>query len=528
MPCKEVVSWVCNDLRNEPRRAFQVKRNDTENISRRQEKLDERLDPNRQPETAVPVLGGTPIRYEMAKRVTGIVQGGIGLITQLVKHIGLGRAIDERVHLLKKHQPYHESDHVLSLAYNIVAGGLSIEDVDRRRKDAGYLDALGAERIPASTTAGDFLRRFTKSTVIDLMNAMNEVRADIWRQQPKRDRRLALIDVDGTIVPTLGEKKEGADFSYKGTWGYAPLLVSLANTQEVLYVVNRSGNRPSHDGCVEWLDKAVDLVRDSGFKKARLRGDTDFSLTANFDRWSESRVEFVFGIDAHKSFVNKAKALEPGAWRRLERPKPKRETASPRIVGRNFKDEKVEERCFTTYRLSEEHYAEMPYTPRQAKGTYRMVVLRKRINVLKGQQMLEDEIRYHFYVTNVQSRKLKAHQVIFESNARCHQENLIEQLKNGVRATQMPCGDFTANWAYMVIGSLAWNLKVWLGLVLPSSARTLELLRMEYRRFAAELVTFSAQIVKTGRTLVFRVQQLTVWTEVILEASDWFRRHQRA
>lgn len=159
-----------------------------------------------------------------------------------------------------KSQPYHESDHILSLVYNIITGGKSSEELDRRRKNVGYLNALGAKRIPASTRAGDFLRRFTEPTLIKLMDTINQVRMRIWLQLPNQHRRLASIDVDGTIAPTLGEHKDGADFSYKGIWGYAPLLVSLANTQEPLYVVNRSGNRPSHDGCVKWLDKAVDLT----------------------------------------------------------------------------------------------------------------------------------------------------------------------------------------------------------------------------------------------------------------------------
>jgi hypothetical protein len=79
----------------------------------------------------------------------------------------------------------------------------------------------------------------------------------------------------------------------------------------------------------------------------------------------------------------------------------------------------------------------------------------------------------------------------------------------------------------MVIGALAWNLKIWLSLVLPPCAETRELLRMEYRRFTKEVIHFSAQIVNTGRYLLFRVQELTNWTEFILEGSGWFRQHKR-
>lgn len=496
-------------------------------IARRQAEKNHRLDPSRQPETAVPVLGGATVRYEMAERVTAIVEGGIGLVTQLVGYLGLAKTLDERLHLLKKHQPYHESDHVLNMVYNIVAGGRCIEDLKSRRKDVGYLNALGAERIPDATTAGDFLLRSTEPSVVELMEACNEARREVWRRQPQSSRRLALIDVDGTIAPTLGDQKEGADFSYNGKWGYGPLVISLANSQEVLYVVNRSASRPSHDGAIQWLGKAVDWALESGFERARLRGDTDFSLTANFDRWTEAGVEFVFGIDAHKSFVDRAEALPESCWRRLRRRSRTTAGTSPRLQGRNFREEKVVERGFTNYRLIEENYAELTYKPVKASKRYRMIVLRKLINVAKGQQRLEDEIRYHFYVTNVPARKLSAEKTIFESNARCHQENLIEQLKNGVRATQMPSGGFLANWMYMAIGALAWNLKIWLGLTLPSSAQTRELLRMEYRRFVDEVMRFSTQIVNTGRYLVFRVLTLTDWTEFLLEASAWFRRERR-
>lgn len=471
------------------------------------------------------MLGEAPVRYEMPDRLAGIVQGGIGLVTQLVKYLGLTELLDERLNLLKRHQPYHESDHVLAMVYNIVGGGRCLENLKALRQDVALLDALGAERIPDATTAGDFLRRFDKTNVLELMEASNEARLGVWRSLPQASRKLALIDIDGTIVPTLGAKKEGADFSYNGKWGYAPLVVTMANTQEVLYVVNRSASRPSHDGAARWIDKTVELVLKGGFKGARLRGDTDFSLTANFDRWSDSGVEFVFGIDANPSFVKRAKALPDCRWRRVRRQRGDGvEATSSRRLGRDFREEKAVERGFKKLRLVEEHYAELSYQPRKSNREYRMVVVRKRINVFEGQLQLEDEIRYHFYVTNVPARRLSAQKTIFESNARCHQENLIEQLKNGVRATQMPTNDFMANWAYLAIGALAWNLKIWLGLVLPSSAQTKELLKMEYRRFTDELVRFAAQVVKTGRYVVLRPMMVNEWTGFLLDASEWFRR----
>jgi Transposase DDE domain group 1 len=443
----------------------------------------------------------------------------------LVRHLGLAATIDEHLHLLKRHLPYHESDHVLNMTYNILAGGLCLEDLELRRQDVGYLEALGAYRIPDPTTAGDFLRRFTTVDVEKLMDALNKVRRDVWIAQPKHRRKLALIDVDGTIQETTGECKEGADFAYDGRWGYAPLVISLANSQEVLYTVNRPANQPSHTDAVKWLDKAVAWARSSDFEKVRLRGDTDFSLTTNFDRWTREGVEFVFGIDANPSFVNRAKTLSEAEWMPLKRRVAPPLATAPRMRPINVKEEKVREREFTNYRLVDEKIAEIVYSPRKSEGAYRMIILKKLINVEKGQQRLEDEIRYFFYVTNVSSDLLKAEAVVFESNARCHQENLIEQLKNGVRATQMPVGDLVSNWAYMVIGTLAWNLKIWLGLRLPEEHGAHALLKMEYRRFLNTIIKIPAQILRTGRRLVYRLLSLGGhWSRFILEASDWLRQ----
>src|SRR3974390_1033837 len=113
--------------------------------------------------------------------------------------------------------------------------------MERLRNDEVYLDALGAQRIPDPTTAGDFCRRFTGSDVEVLQDTLNEVRLDVWRRQPKEFFKRAILDVDGVLAETYGECKQGIGRAYDGTWGYHPLVVSLANTQEPLYLANRSG-----------------------------------------------------------------------------------------------------------------------------------------------------------------------------------------------------------------------------------------------------------------------------------------------
>ena len=258
-----------------------------------------------------PMFGSGRVRYEIGARINAMSYGGIGVVRRLVSKLGLAGEINRRLALLKRHLPYHESDHVLNIAYNMLCGGARLEDLGALRNNAAYMDALGAEVIPSPTAAGDFTRRFGEADVIELQECINAVRPRLWEG---RGRDLlgpvAYIDVDGTLAPTLGEKKDGIDMSYKGVWGYHPLIISLANTGEVLYLVNRPGNAVSHQGAAEWIDMAVGLVAPHA-ERVCVRGDTDFSLTVNFDRWSEV-ADFIFGYDAQPGMVKRAEALEEG------------------------------------------------------------------------------------------------------------------------------------------------------------------------------------------------------------------------
>lgn len=494
-------------------------------LEERRARIEARLDRDNLPEDlSRPVMAGSNLRYEMSVRVQVTACGGIGLIHEMVRSIGLAQSIDERVDVLRRHFPYHESDHVLNLAYNIMTGGTRLEDIERLRNDEAYMNALGCQRIPDPTTAGDFLRRFeTPDDVNPLMDAINDARVGVWKKGLSRaERKLALIDTDGTIAPTTGACKQGMDISYKGQWGYAPLLVSLANTQEVLFTMNRSGNRPSHDGAVQYMDAAIALVRRGGFKRVRLRGDTDFSLTHHFDRWHADGVEFVFGMDCNAALVQRAEALSDKDWKLLERAQ--NEPTGERERPENVKERIVVERGYTQLIGDEEKVAEFSYRPGACEQTYRIVALRKLIRVEKHQQLLFYERRFFFYVSNVSKAELPTEEVVFQANARCNQENVIEQLKNGVQAMRLPADNLVANWAYMVIGSLAWNLKIWLGLSLPKGEPAREIRRMEFRRFLNSVMLIPCQVLSTARRMVLRILSYTPWAPVLLDGVPYFRR----
>jgi Transposase DDE domain group 1 len=312
-----------------------------------------------------PMITATDIHYELAERAQGLSAGGIGAMLLVARTTGLIRDIDHDLHLLKRHLPYHESDHVLNIALNVLAGGQCLDHIELRRNDEVYLNALGAHRIPDPTTEGDFCRRFTETDVQKLMDTLNGVRLRVWAQQPPEFFDRAILDVDGTLVATDAQCKQGVDIAYNGTWGYHPLILSLANTAEPLYLVNRSGNRPSHEQADVYLDKAIALCRQAGFRTILLRADTDFSQTTHLDRWDQAGdIRFYFGIDAMPNLKALAEQLPAQAYSFLERPPRSAIKTVPRQRSEPVKEQIVRRRKFETIHLLEEMVAE--FNPNQA------------------------------------------------------------------------------------------------------------------------------------------------------------------
>jgi hypothetical protein len=453
------------------------------------------------------------IHYEIADRARGIASGGIGAIHALARQIGLVEAIDDRLHLLKFHFPYHESDHVLTFAYNALCDGTCLQDLERRRQDEVFLDALGARRLPDPTTAGDFCRRFSEDAVRLLQDIIHDVRIGVWAEQPADFFDRAILDMDGFLVETTGQCKQGMDIAYDGTWGYHPLVLSLANTGEVLGLVNRSGNRPSQEGAAAEVDRALAVCFRGGFRQVLLRGDTDFAQTEHLDRWhADPRVRFVFGYDAAPNLVAKAEGLPARAWKPLQRPPRYAVRTHPRQRPDNVKEAIIVRREFDSIKLRSEDVAEFNYRPTACQQTYRMVVLRKNLSVEKGERVLFDDVRYFLYITN--DWVSEAEEVVFTANDRCNQENLLAQLAGGVRALRAPVDNLTSNWAYMVMTALAWDLKAWWALVLPERpgrwherhrADKRWVLGLEFKTFVSAFVRLPCQIVRTGRRLVYRL-----------------------
>jgi hypothetical protein len=491
-------------------------------LANRKRQIERRLHKSKMPRADQPVFTASNIHYDISDRQRGLAHGGIGALHLLARKTGLIDAIDRRLHLLKIHLPYHESDHVLNLAYNPLCDGTCLQDLELRRQDEVYLDALGAQRIPDPTTAGDFCRRFRAEDVHTLIDIVNEVRQRVWARQPASFFDEARIDMDGVLVGTSGECKVGMDMAYDGTWGYHPLVVSLANTGEVLSILNRPGNRPSHEGAAAEVDRALRVCLEGGFRRVLLRGDTDFSQTKHLDRWSaDARVRFIFGMDCTAARHYLADALPASAWQPLQRRPRYLVKTEPRGRRARVKDQVVRARDFESIRLQNEQVAEMPYRPTLCGTTYRLIVVRKNLAITKGEVRLFNDYRYFFYLTN--DWESSAADIVLKANGRCNQENLHAQLQGGVRALAAPVDNLESNWAYMVMTALAWNLKAWYALWPPERpGRWAErhqqqkdtLLRMEFKTFVNAFLRLPCQIIRAGRRIIYRVLSWNPWQPV--------------
>jgi hypothetical protein len=490
-----------------------------------------RLDKTELGDCSQPMMTASNIHDEIANRSRGITVGGIGTTHALVRKLGLSAAIDQRLQLLQIHLPYHESDHVLALAYLPLCGGTCLEDLELLRHDEVFLDALGARRMPDPTTAGDFCRRFTTETIQTLLDIIDSTRLRVWAGQPAAFFEQAILDLDGFLVETTGQCKQGIDIAYDGTWGYHALVLTPANTGEALSVVNRSGNRPSQEGAAAQVDRTVQVCFRGGFRSVLLRGDTKFAQTEHLDRWdADPRVRFLFGYEALPNLEALAEDLPTGAWRPLQRPARYAVKTKPRQRPDNVKEARVVAREFENQRLRSEEVAEFNYQPTACTKTYRLVVVNKNISVEKGEKLLFDQIVYFFYVTNDWVSEAGA--IVFSANDRCDQENLLAQLSGGVRALRAPVDNLESNWAYRVMTALAWNLKAWWALTVPEQpgrwqdrhqAEKRWVLRLEFKTLVNAFVRLPCQILRTGRKLVYRLLGWNPYQPIFFRLVDVLR-----
>jgi hypothetical protein len=423
--------------------------------------------------------------------------GGVALLSALLKQLRLPQRLRNSLRLLKKRRAYTEAEHVLTHACNLYLGGSCIEDISYLQTDESIRRMLGTRQIPDPTTAGDFLRRFDKENLDALNEVIDDTHEIVWKKRyGKKKRAVALVDLDSHLHPIYGNQKEAADFNYKGSYGYHPLVISLAETQEVLRILNRPGNVHSVDGAGALLDEVFPMLK-RNFKQIIVRGDSAFASQELYDLCEEHEQNFAFVSASHPNLVKLAEIVPERKWKRFDQNKTKSKTR--RKCGKNLRRRQVNKRKMRDLRLKKQWFTEIPYTPTGSKEEYRLVIRRQKIEE-SNQGELFTFYRYRFAITNLPDT-YSPRDVLKLVYQRCDQENVIEQLKSGVSAMRMPSASFAANSAFLYCARMAHNFKAWLAmLALPS-----EVMRWEWKRFRLAFVYLSAQVIYKARQTIVRL-----------------------
>lgn len=455
----------------------------------------------RSPRTSGPVFRHPKLQVS-EERGEATAYGGLSLAATLVRSLGVNRVLDEALSLLQSHRPFTESDHVLTHVYNLFVGGTCIEDIGHLQGSEPVRRMLGAVRIPDPTTAGDFLRRFDAPSLGALDRAIDAGQEAVWRRRYGRKKAdQAIVDLDSHVHPVYGDQKEGADFSYKGPLAYHPLVISLAETQECLRLINRPGNTPSAEGAEMHLAELFPLLL-CRFRQVVVRGDSAFCNQKVFDACEAQGQCFAVVSPAQRNFEALAEALPESAWKPYRGPGERvRRAPSPsrrRKRRRNLRRRLVRQRGKYDLKLERQWIAEIPYRPQRSATTYRLVIRRQRIEEHHQGELFE-LWRYRYVLTNL-PRSTSTQEAVDLTYQRCDQENVIEQLQHGIAGMRMPTGELLSNAAFLTCARLAHNLKAWLAqLALPR-----ETMRWEWKRFRHAFVYVAARVLRQSRQIHVR------------------------
>lgn len=467
-------------------------------------------------DTGKPVLGLPKLHMEIDRRSEVTPYGGLALAAQVAFLLKMPKILNKHVSVLKRHLPYHESDHVLAQAFNLYCGGTCIEDMANLQQSEAALRLVGACRIPDPTTAGDFLRRFddevNPGSLEDLRTAIDEIQTGAWKKTKKRRKRRkgllawTMVDVDGHWSETTGAQKE-ADFDRKGRWGYHPLVVTLGGTHEILAARNRIGIQRSSTEAAEVLRGGLARVKAHLGKKVLTRADSDFDRADMRRVCEEEGSHFAFVGREFRNRPGIAEDIPEKQWRpfrtRAARKKDEAKKAPgyrPRRKKKNRRKARAAERGWKELELVRQWVAEVPYEYGNSDKAYRLVIRRQLIEHKLGQQTLFSEYRYRYVVTNL-PRSWTTADVIDATYERCDQENVIAQLGSGIAAWRNPVAELAGNCAWLEIARLAWNLGKWVAqLALPA-----EVVRWEWKRFRHAFVVVPAQVLRRAAQIWLRV-----------------------
>ena len=374
---------------------------------------------------------------------------GVVMIKELADRLGVEQLLTEELRVKTRARGYSEGQAIGGLVYNLLLGGTCLSDLEVLRGDEGTQELLGMESILAPTTAGEFLRKFDIGDVQDLQRVLLRLQQ---RVRPQQASPCCTIDLDSSIYEQASRRKEGSAKAYNGEVGYHPLFAFWAEEGELLFSHLRRGNAHTARG-VLWFLRETRKRLPAGLP-LKLRADSGFYSHAVVEWCEEEGITFTITADQTQPLLETITALPERRWRPLPE-----------------------------YELAD--VAEVRYQPVGWAQPYRYLLKREVAETSAGDLYW----KYHAVVTNDERQQTAAVMVWHLQHA--DMENAIKEHKSGFGLEKLPTQKFHANWAYLLLGQLTFNLVAWFKrFVLPPSYQhaTIKTIRHHLLNLAGKIV----------------------------------------
>lgn len=395
-------------------------------------------------------------------------RSGLILIKEFIDRIGVAQLLDQEIQIKQRQRGYCESEALLGLIYNQIAGGSCLTDLQVLRGDAGTLRLLGLTSVLAPTTAGEVLRKFNIGEISDLQRCIKYLQEKV---RPQQNQRECTIDLDASVYEQASKGKQGSTKAYNGEIGYNPIFAFWDEEDELLFShLCRGSCHPESKAC--WfLSETLKRVPKSA--RCSLRTDSAFYSGRIIEFCEANEMRFAITADQTQRIKTVIEAIDEAQWNDLER-----------------------------YGVAQ--VAEFRYQPRRWEKSYRYVVKREVVLEKPGKATF----RYHVVVTNDEERT--AEKLIEWHLQHANVENRIKEHKSGLSLEKLPTRSFHANWAYLLIGQIAFNLVAWFKkLVLPARYH-----RATIKTIRHQVLNVAGKIVRTGRRMFLKISETYAYQEV--------------
>lgn len=412
--------------------------------------------------------------------------GGLLLVRELAERLGLPKLLDA-ITVKKRRRGYSPAQQALALCEMLIAGGECLDDAALLRSDQAQ-EQLRGHAVPDPTTLGRFLASFTLGHIGQLNRALDLLFA---RVGPLLKREQVTLDLDSTLVEHHGPpgSRQGARGTYAGKVAWHPLLCFVSETGEWLHAKLRNGHAAPSTGARRFLSECLRRLPEG--VRVFLRADEGFFGQAFLAELERTRIVYSVGAPLIASVRQRIAEIPESAWQPCG------------------------------YRQGSE-VASFLWRPKTWKRERRFVVRRDPRE--RGEQLTLEDREWHYWVFVTNDGERSAAELETWHRAKANVENRIKEAKLGLGLDNLPCRGFHANWAYLLITLIAYDLLAWLKLLaLPEGERSSYAKRLRFR-----FIAVAATVGRSGRRLVLRLSSGYPLLADFVRALERIRRLARA